>query len=169
MTGPDGTAPTLADRVRAILALDPDAPAIEFAGQWHPWRELSRVIDRLDEVLTKAGMGRHTPIGMLLRNTPSMVGAMLGAVVTERCIVTLNPHQGDAKVALDILDVRTPVVLAPAEDWEREGFRISVREIAAVGVMLSGDPTDPVGLVQGLERAGPGPHRKASRASQSRC
>jgi acyl-CoA synthetase (AMP-forming)/AMP-acid ligase II len=162
MTAPDGTAPTLANRVRAILALDPEAPAIELAGQWHPWRELSLVIDRLDEVLTRAGMGRYTPTGMLLRNTPSMVGAMLGAVVTERCIVTLNPHQGDAKVARDVLDVRTPVVLATAEDWEREALRNAVREIAAVGVALTGNPTDPVGLVPGLERAGSGPHRKAS-------
>jgi acyl-CoA synthetase (AMP-forming)/AMP-acid ligase II len=162
MTGADGTPSRLADRVHAILALDPGAPAIELEGQWHPWRELSEVIDRLDDVLTTAGMGRHTPIGMLLRNTPSMVGAMLGAVVTERCIVTLNPHQGDAKVARDVLDVRTPVIVATAEDWEREALRTAVREIGAVGIVLTGDPTDPVRFVPGLERAGPGPYRKAS-------
>lgn len=162
MTGSDDTALTLADRVHAILSLDPDAPAIEFEGRWHSWRELSQVVDRLDELLTRAALGRNTPVGMLLRNTPSMVGAMLGAVVTERCIVTLNPHQGDAKVAHDVLDVRTPVVVAAAEDWDRDQLRAAVRGIEGVGIVLTGDPTDPARFVAGLEQVGPGPHRKPS-------
>ena len=159
MMAADDTLPRLSDHLHAILTLDPDAPAIEFEGEWHPWRELSRTIRGLDDLLTKADMGRATPIGMLLRNTPSMVGAMLGAVATGRSIVTLNPHQGDAKVARDILDLRTPVVVATAEDWEREALSVAVRETTAIGIVLTGYSTDPVRFVRGLERAGSGPHR----------
>ncbi|MBM4265347.1 MAG: AMP-binding protein [Deltaproteobacteria bacterium] len=162
MTAREASA-TLAERVHAILAIDPDAPAIELEGRWHSWRDLSRVIDGLAEILTKADPDPHGPIGMLLRNTPPMVAAMLSAVVAERCIVTLNPHQGDAKVARDIVDVRTRVVLAAAEDWERASIRAAALETKAVGIVLTGDPLDPVRLAPGLERAGSGPHRAASR------
>jgi long-chain acyl-CoA synthetase len=155
-------APRLADRIHAILALDPDAPAIEFQGRWHPWLELSQIVHRLDGILTSAGMGGATPIGMLLRNTPSMIGAMLGAIATQRTIVTLNPHQGDGKLASDILGIRTPVVLAMGEDWEREGLHAAVRETTAIGILLTGEPADPVRLVRDLERAGSGPHRERS-------
>jgi len=159
MSEPGGTSRRLPGRVLTILALEPDAPAIEFEGRWHSWRELSMVIDRLDESLKNAGVGRQAPIGMLLRNTPSMVGAMLAAVATERSIVTLNPHQGDAKIARDILEVRAPVILATARDWERDAVRSAARESTALGIVLTGDPIDPVRVVPGLERPGPGPHR----------
>ena len=151
----------LAERVHAILNLDPDAPAIEFEGRWHPWRELAQLIDALDAALSAARMGRHTPVGMLLRNTPSMVGAMLSAVVSERCIVTLNPHQGDAALARDVLEVRAPVVLATTEDWERPALLAAARELGCVGLALTGDGGAPVRVVEGLEKTGAGPYRPA--------
>lgn len=162
MTMSDTTTPTLPDRIRAVLALDPDAPAIEFEGRWHDWRELAQLVDGLDAALTIARTPRGAPIGMILRNTPAMVGAILGAVVAERCIVTLNPHQGAAALARDILDLRTPVVVATDTDWEREAVHDAVRETSAVGIVVTGHATDPVRFAPGLERAGDGPYRDAS-------
>jgi acyl-CoA synthetase (AMP-forming)/AMP-acid ligase II len=150
---------TLPERVRAVLALDPEAPAIEFEGSWHPWRELSDLIEALDAALVGAGLGPHAPVGMLLANSPSLVGAMLAAVATERCIVTLNPHQGDAKLARDVRDVRTPAVVAESRDWERRALFDAAREIGCLGLALTGDPGEPVRIVGGLEKLGAGPHR----------
>ena len=156
---PAPTPPSLSERVRAILSLDPDAPAIEFEGRWHPWRELSGLVDALDTALSMTGRGRHTPLGMLLRSTPPMVGAMLCAVVSERCIVTLNPHQGDAKLGQDVLEVRTPVVVAMAEDWERPALLAAARQLGCVGLALTSDTEATVRVVEGLEKAGAGPYR----------
>jgi acyl-CoA synthetase (AMP-forming)/AMP-acid ligase II len=150
---------TLPERVRAVLALDPDAPAIEFEGRWHPWRELSAVIDSLDSALVEAGLGPHTPVGMLLANSPTLVGAMLAAIATERCIVTLNPHQGDAKLASDVRDVRVPALVAESRDWERPALFDAAREIGCLGLALTGDLDEPVRIVHGLEKLGAGPHR----------
>ncbi|MEJ2340247.1 MAG: fatty acid--CoA ligase family protein [Gemmatimonadales bacterium] len=149
----------LRQRIQAVLSIDPDAPAVEFEGRWHPWRELSGVIDALDAACSAAGLGPHTAVGMLLRNTPAMVGAMLAAVATDRCIVTLNPHQGDAKVAKDVLDVRSPVLVATAEDWERPALRAAAGEIGCLGLALTKDAGAPVRVIDGLEKLGDGPHR----------
>jgi acyl-CoA synthetase (AMP-forming)/AMP-acid ligase II len=153
--------PALRDRILAVLTIDPDAPAIELEGRWHPWRELSQVIDALDAVLSTAGLGRDTPVGMLLRSTPAMVGAMLGVVVSDRCIVTLNPHQGDAKVARDLADVRPPILVAASEDWARLSIRAAAAELACLGIDLTGDAHAPLRVVEGLEHVGAGPHRPA--------
>jgi long-chain acyl-CoA synthetase len=150
---------SLSERIHAVLNIDPEAPAIEFEGEWHPWRELSDLIDALDAALSSAGLGRHTPMGMLLRNTPSMVGAMLAAVVSERCIVTLNPHQGEAKLEQDVLEVRTPVLVATAEDWKRPALLAAARQLRCVGLALTGEAATPVRIVEGLEKVGDGPYR----------
>jgi long-chain acyl-CoA synthetase len=150
---------SLSERIHAVLNIDPEAPAIEFEGAWHPWRELSDLIDALEGALSSAGSGRHTPVGMLLRNTPSMVGAMLAAVVSERCIVTLNPHQGDLKLKKDVLEVRTPVLVATAQDWKRPALLAAARQLRCVGLALTDEAAAPVRIVDGLEKAGDGPYR----------
>jgi len=150
---------SMSERIQAVLSIDPDAPAVEFEGAWHPWRELSGVIDALDAAWSQAELGPHTAVGMLLRNTPPMIAAMLAAVATDRCIVTLNPHQGDAKVAKDLIEVRVPVLVAATEDWERPALRAAASEIGCLGLALTGNPATPVRVVEGLEKVGAGTHR----------
>ena len=141
---------TLGQRIHTILALDPAAPAIEFEGAWHPWGELARIIEVLDASWSEAGVEAHAPIGVLLRNTPAMVGVMLGVVASDRCLVTINPHQGDASVARDILDLRAPVLIAHADDWDRPALLDAAREVDCIGLSLTGDAADPVRPVPGL-------------------
>jgi len=150
---------SLRERIEAVLALDPSADAVEFEGRWHPWRELGAVARALDAELGAAGLGAHAPVGLLLRNTPGMIGAMLGTLASERCIVTLNPHQGDAKLAHDVSELRVPVLVAHAVDWAREGLLDAARATGALGLELDPELDPPLRAVPGLERIGPGPHR----------
>jgi acyl-CoA synthetase (AMP-forming)/AMP-acid ligase II len=138
---------SIGQRIRAVVSIAPDADAVEFEGGWHPWRELEAIMDAEDEALVAAGLGAHAPVGILLRNAPTVVGALVGIVATDRCVVTLNPHQGDAKLVADIRETRPPAVIAVAEDWIRPGLRDVLEEIGAIGLALTGERTAPVRLV----------------------
>jgi acyl-CoA synthetase (AMP-forming)/AMP-acid ligase II len=153
---------SLRDRIGTVLALDPSADAVEFEGRWHPWRELGAVARALDAALDTAGLGAASPVGLLLRNTPGMIGAMLGTLASQRCIVTLNPHQGDAKLAQDVRELRVPVVVAHPADWARQALLDASREIGALGLELDAALDPPLRPVSGLERIGTGPHREPS-------
>lgn len=142
----------LADRIGAVLALDPRAPAIEYEGRWVDWRELSEIAAGVQSCLGSAGLGSGSPVGLVLRNRPAMVGALLGVLLTGGCVVTINPSQGDAGLCADIRELRLPAVVAVQTDWERPG--VVDAAAGALGVRASSAT-----VVNGLEQPGPGPFR----------
>ncbi|OBI67197.1 class I adenylate-forming enzyme family protein [Mycobacterium sp. E796] len=143
----------LADRIRAVLALDPRAPAIEYEGRWVDWQHLSDIAAGVQTSLRRAGLGEGSPVGLVLRNHPAMVGALLGVLLTGGCVVTINPSQGDAGLCADIRGLRSPAVVALQTDWERTG--VVGAATGSLGVRVSSD----VAVVDGLEHLGPGPFR----------
>ncbi|WP_156688039.1 class I adenylate-forming enzyme family protein [Mycobacterium sp. Marseille-P9652] len=146
----------LADRIRAVFALDSRAPAIEYEGQWIDWQELSDVAADVQHCLGSVGLGRGSPVGLVLRNHPAMVGALLGVLLTGGCVVTINPSQGDAGLCADIRELRLPAVVALQADWERAG--IVDAAAGALGIRALSDAAS-AAVVDGLEHPGPGPFR----------
>ena len=151
----------LADRIRAVLDLDPDADAVQYQGSWHSWRELRAVADAVDRALDECGSGADARVGMLLRNHPTMVGAMLGVVCGHRCIVTVNPHQGDGKLLAELGTLRLPVLVGLDVDWSRAGLRDACSELGMVAISVDGERPDPAEPVAGLDHIGPGDHDRA--------
>ncbi len=47
---------SLPQRLDAILALDPDAPALEFDGRWYPWSDISTTAN---DVAAAMAQDRH--------------------------------------------------------------------------------------------------------------
>jgi acyl-CoA synthetase (AMP-forming)/AMP-acid ligase II len=148
----------LADRIHAVLDLEPDADAIQYEGTWHSWGELRAIADGVDRALDAAGCGADARVGMLLRNHPAMVGAMLGVVSGRRCIVTVNPHQGDGKLLAELRTLGVPVLVALDSEWSRRGLRELCAELGIAAVSVDGERPDAVVSVPGLERVGPGEH-----------
>jgi long-chain acyl-CoA synthetase len=146
----------LADRIRAILALDPQAPAIEYQGRWSDWQALADIAAGVETALTAAGLDGGSPVGVILRNDPGTVGAMLGVLLANCCVVTINPSHGDAGLSQEIEKLKLPALLALPADWQRQGVKRSAT--AALGLSISADPVA-VEVVAGLERPGPGPFR----------
>ncbi len=143
----------LADRLRAVLALDPRAPAIEYEGRWVDWQALSDITAGVQHCLISAGLGQGSPVGLVLGNHPAMVGALLGVLLNGGCVVTINPSQGDAGLCADIRGLRLPAVVALQTDWERPG--VAAAAAGSLGVRVSSDAA----VVDGLEHPGPGPFR----------
>jgi acyl-CoA synthetase (AMP-forming)/AMP-acid ligase II len=84
----------LADRIRQVTAIDPDAGAIDFQGQWYSWGEVAAVMRSVEALLAKAGLGEGQTIGVLVRNRPGTFSAALLVLASHRCLVTINPFQG---------------------------------------------------------------------------
>jgi len=145
----------LSDKVRAALARDPKAHAIQFKGAWHSWGDVARIVASLDDEFARLGLGPGAAVGCVFRNRPAFAAAIMGIISGERCLVTLNGHLPDARLAADIIAARPPVVIALAEDWSRPELRNAVAEIGAAGLSLSDEGA---ARVAGLERVGAGPH-----------
>ena len=148
---------TLAERIAHILALDPDAGAIEYDGRWTRWGEVAAIAETIDRIATDAGCGEGAAIGLLMHNRPALVGALLGVVGAERCAVTLSPHRRGAPG-------RRPAQTRTA-DRRRRCLGVAGRP-AAIGVRRRGTLGVAVGpegaeRVPGLEALGAGPHREA--------
>src|SRR5690606_34607397 len=137
----------LAEHIAGVLALDSDRPAIFFKDTVATWRDLRRLAEALKVKLDELGLPEAAGVGCLLRNRPQHYAAVLGVVIGERCVTTLNPVMPDKKVADDIRSLKPPVVVAGAEDWEREEVRQAAKEVGAAGVLLREDGSFEIELV----------------------
>jgi acyl-CoA synthetase (AMP-forming)/AMP-acid ligase II len=99
----------LRQRISDVLELQPDDAAIEFDGLWSTWRQVADLASRI------ASVG-ETEVGMLLRNRPAHVGALLGVLLGGGTVVTINPSRGDDRTRADIAALDLPVVVGEADD-----------------------------------------------------
>ncbi len=99
----------LRQRIADVLDLQPDAPAIEYDGQWWTWRQVAERANRIALV-------GETEVGILLRNRPAHVAAMLGVLLGGGTVVTINPSRGDDRTRADIAALGLPIVVGEPED-----------------------------------------------------
>jgi acyl-CoA synthetase (AMP-forming)/AMP-acid ligase II len=101
----------LSRRIAHVIDLDPAATAIEFEGRWSTWRqvgELARAIEAL-------GVGERQ-VGILLRNTPVHVAALLGVLLGGGTVVVINPSRGVDRTRADVAALELPVVIGASAD-----------------------------------------------------
>ena len=86
-----------------LLEAAPRLDALTFRGLTFPWSFYADAIAALDSSL--AGHPRAGRIGIVLRNRPGPLAALIATIGTGRAVVTLSPHLGDAGLAQDIIDL----------------------------------------------------------------
>ncbi|WP_326818554.1 AMP-binding protein [Streptomyces sp. NBC_01762] len=119
-------------RLRRVLAHAPETTALTFEDRVFPWEYLRRGAEELDRLLAAAGAPDAHRIGIVLRNRPGPLAALVATVATGREVVVLSPFHGDAMLAQDIAALAPQVVVADADDWDRDGMAGAVARIAAV-------------------------------------
>ncbi|MCV7370546.1 AMP-dependent synthetase [Mycolicibacterium duvalii] len=139
-----------------MLTLDPPASAIEYHGAWTDWATLHGVATGVEHRLAAAGLGAGSPVGLVLRNHPAMVGALIGVLLSGATVVTLNAAHGDAGLAADIAELNLAAVIATDADWRRPGLLDAAS--GALGLSATLD-WPAVTVLPGLGVAGPGPFR----------
>ncbi|MFJ9219678.1 class I adenylate-forming enzyme family protein [Streptomyces sp. NPDC102383] len=121
-------------RLRRVLAHAPEATALTFEDRAFPWAYLGRAVGDLDRLLAAAGSPDAHRVGIVLRNRPGPLAALVATVATGREVVVLSPFHGDVALAQDIAALAPQIVVADAEDWARAGIADAVERIAAVAV-----------------------------------
>lgn len=121
----------LASRMRDVMALAPEAGAIEFRKKWISWGAMSGFVARVDELLGSGGLATDAAVGVLLKNRPSHLCTALSVMLSRRCLLTFSPFQSPEALANNISDARPSALVIDAEDWCQEEVRA-----AAVGAMV---------------------------------
>jgi len=108
------TAHPLSQRIADVLALQPDAPALEYDGHWVSWGELAELADRIGRLV--GGGDQQPQIGILLRNRPAQVATLLGVLQCGATVVVINPARGDERTKADVAGLDLPLIVGEPED-----------------------------------------------------
>lgn len=100
----------LSRRIGDVLGLQPDTYAIEYDGEWSTWGQIADAANRIASVTGQA------QVGMLLRNRPAHVAALLGVLLGGGTVVTVNPSRGDDRTRADIASLDVPVIIGEPDD-----------------------------------------------------
>lgn len=150
MTG--NAADLMRDNLNAILNIAPKQEAVELRRQWWTWGDLRTRKEAIEAAISDAGLGLDTRVGVILRNRPEVIPAVLAVVTTERCLVTLNPTLPDAALNADILKLKLPVIVASSIDWARGEVREAALETGALCIEIGDEVSGSVKVIQSISR-----------------
>jgi long-chain acyl-CoA synthetase len=144
----------LRDLITGVLALDSAGEAVEFERTWTTWGGLAEGMAELAHVLASHGLGAGARVGVMMRNRPPLLAAMLEIVTSDRCLVTINPIYPDDKASADVTKSACPAIVAMADDWARGSLTAAAREC---GALLIEARYSPDGAVHFSETFAPAP------------
>jgi acyl-CoA synthetase (AMP-forming)/AMP-acid ligase II len=101
----------LSGRIADVLALQPDAKAIEYDGHWFTWGQVSDLAHRVGSLDV-----RDREVGLLLRNRPEHVATLLGVLLDGGSVVVINPSRGDDRTRADIEAMRLRLMIGARDD-----------------------------------------------------
>ncbi|BBX17657.1 AMP-dependent synthetase [Mycolicibacterium duvalii] len=132
----------LSRRITDVLDLSPEAPALQFEDQWFTWAALGTLARRIGAL---AGTGR---VGIMLRNEPAHVAALLGVLAAGGTVVVINPARGDDRTRADIAALHLPVLVGLPADLETlasqtDATTVAITDLDTAPVITAGStPTD---------------------------
>ncbi len=127
----------LSRRICQMVKLDPDAPAVFFDGQTFTWAFYADAVADLASLLAAYPGARR--VGIVLRNRPGPIAALIATLGTGREVVTLSPHLGDIGLEQDILDLAPDVIVAEDADWARAAVLGSSEMVGAIALRTGAD------------------------------
>ena len=134
---PRGSDSLLSRRIRQMTGLDPSRPALFFQGTTFPWAFYSDALSDLGTLL--AGHPDARRVGIVLRNRPGPLAALIATLGTGREVVTLSPHLGDIGLEQDIVDLAPDVIVAEDADWAREAVLAASKAVGAIALRAGAD------------------------------
>jgi acyl-CoA synthetase (AMP-forming)/AMP-acid ligase II len=106
----------LSRRIAGVLALDPAANAIQYENRWLSWGQVGEFAWSIAAILGE--FGEHPRVGIMLRNQPAHVAALLGVLLGGGTVVVLNPARGDDRTRAELRALDLPVVIGLPEDLD---------------------------------------------------
>lgn len=126
----------MTEKLRAIMALDPERTEIDFEGRDYSWRQMAEIVEAIEAALETMGLPVDARVGVMLRNRPGHVAAIVAVLSADRCLVTLNPILPDQKLFADIARLELPVVIADATDLQRPGAMEALADVGSAVIEI---------------------------------
>lgn len=126
----------LAERIREVLTIDPDAGSIEFEERWRSWGEQKAVFDAVESALAGAQLAPGAGVALVIRNRPAQAAAGLAIVATRRVLVSINPHQSAGSIAEDIESVKCPALILDTEDWAKPEIAEAAKKYTRLAIAV---------------------------------
>ena len=142
----------MTEKLRAIMALDPDRTEMDFEGTEYSWGQLAAIVRGIEAALDRLSLPEDCRVGVMLRNRPGHVAAIIAVLSTDRCLVSLNPILPDEKLFADVEGLNLPVVIADATDLARPGLTETLDQ-AGSAVIEIGPRLEGVNLVRDTVKA----------------
>ncbi len=102
----------LSQRIDHVLSLQPDSPALEYDRQWVSWGQLDELATRIRRIV-----GNDRPeVGVMLRNRPAQVAALLGVLRCGATVVVINPSRGGERLETDVSELALPLLIGEPGD-----------------------------------------------------
>ncbi len=136
----------LEETMRAALRRDPMLPAIEYERRWYDWGWLSSISEHVDTTLAAAGLGPNMPIGLIARNRPNFVAALLSVIASGRSVVMIYAFQSAQALAGDVRRLNLPAIIGDIQDWG-PAVREAAVETGTLGLALGGEAEQDVTVV----------------------
>lgn len=137
----------MTEKLRAIMALDPARTEIDFEGTEYSWAQLGTTVRGIEAALDQLNLPEDCRVGVMLRNRPGHVAAIIAVLSTDRCLVSLNSILPDEKLFGDVEGLNLPVVIADATDLTRPGLTEAL-DLAGSAVIEIGPRLEGVKLVR---------------------
>ena len=113
---------------------------IEFETHWTTWGDVSRRMRALHSALQGAGLGPSDAVGLVVRERPPAVSALLALLAEGRPVVLIQSLASDDELCADVARLPVGAVVAESGDWDRDRFRERVGAVGIVGVSLGEAP-----------------------------
>ncbi|OBK40799.1 AMP-dependent synthetase [Mycobacterium sp. 1245111.1] len=136
------TAHRLSRRIDHVLHLDPAAPAVEFEQHWSSWKQLGAMADRVASLIDD----ERAQVGILLRNRPIHVAALLGVLRRGASVVVINPGRGDERIKADVGQLELTLIVGEPDDLAMLG------ELPVTAVSLPDLAAEPNVVAAGQDR-----------------
>lgn len=137
------------EKLRAIMALDPDRPEIDFEGRDYSWGDLAHVVQAIEAALDAMDLPPEARVGIMLRNRPGHIAAILAVLASDRCLVSLNPVLPDARLFEDVAGLDLPVIIADESDVSRPAM-VETCTLCGTAVLVVGARLEGVRVLEGL-------------------
>ena len=134
---PRGSDSLLSRRIRQMTGLDPSRPSLFFERTMFPWGFYSDALADLGSLLAEHPGAQR--VGIVLRNRPGPLAALIATLGTGREVVTLSPHLGDIGLEQDIVDLAPDVIVAEDADWARDAVLASAKAVGAIALRSGAD------------------------------
>lgn len=138
----------LSAHIASVLAIDPDAGAIDFGGSWTSWGQLGTLARSVADLVGRLNPEPTPRAGILLRNTPEHVAAFLGVLLAGGTVVVINPPRGDERTRDDIAALALPVVIGTGPDLNK----LVAGSASTSVVRLDAIPAEPEVIAEATEK-----------------